>query len=77
MFNWSFTCHIYIQVQLRLEVLMLTLLQSCKQLDKILIRNSVRWAMILQYSKAKVKLLQSICSHEGIYSSKAALNFLL
>jgi hypothetical protein len=56
---------------------MLTSLQPRKQLDKILIRNSVRWAMILQYSKAKVKPLQSICSHEGIYGSKAALNFLL
>jgi hypothetical protein len=54
---------------------MFTSLQPRKQLDKILIRNSVRWAMISQYSKAKVKPLQSICSQEGIYGSKAALNF--
>lgn len=32
--------------------------------------------MILQYSKARVKLLQSTCFHQSIYSSKAALDFL-
>jgi hypothetical protein len=76
MFKWSFICHIYIEVQLRLGILMLTTLQPRTKVDKKRIRSSAPWGMILQYSKAKVKLLQSICSHESIYSSKAALNIL-